>query len=151
VKAATNSSATVSSTMNRLASTQDWPALRYRALTAVAAAAAMSASARTMNGSEPPSSRTCFFSTAAAWAATIAPTSVEPVRVTAATRGSAMIPATWSTSMRRVRHSPSGAPALRTASSTARAHCGTLFACLSRVPLPAARAGAAKRKNCQKG
>ena len=33
----------------------------------------------------------------------------------------------------------------------ARAHCGTLEACLSRPTFPAISAGAAKRNTCQKG
>ena len=61
-----------------------------------------------MNGSEPPSSSTCFLSAAPAWEATMAPTSVEPVRVTAAIRSSAMMPATCAASIRRVAEQPCG-------------------------------------------
>ena len=49
-----------------------------------------SASASTMNGSEPPSSSTVFFSAWPASVATAAPARSLPVRVTAATRGSAI-------------------------------------------------------------
>ena len=85
-----NWSATASSTMKRLAAMQLWPLFWLRARTAVAAAASRSASARTMNGSEPPSSSTCFFRYRPAVLATCSPTSLEPVRVTAWMRGSAM-------------------------------------------------------------
>ena len=48
--------------------------------------------------------------------------------------------------------SPSGAPASRARSPRQPARSpGTLPACLSSAPLPAASAGAAKRKNCQNG
>ena len=39
----------------------------------------------------------------------------------------------------------------RTSASIARAHCGTFEACFSNPTLPAIKAGAAKRKTCQKG
>ena len=51
----------------------------------------MSASASTMNGSLPPSSRTVFFRARPAMPATARPAPVDPVRVTAATRSSLMI------------------------------------------------------------
>ena len=44
-----------------------------------------------------------------------------------------------------------GSPARRMRASMARAHWGTLEACLSRPTLPAMSAGAAKRKTCQSG
>ena len=61
-KRRSNSSATASATMKRLAEMQLWPPLRNRARAAIRAATARSASSRTMNGSEPPSSSTLFFS-----------------------------------------------------------------------------------------
>ena len=84
----TNSSATSSWTMKRLAHTQLWPVLVNRALTAVAAASDTSASASTTNGSEPPSSSTVFLIAAPATAAIEEPARSLPVRVTAATRRS---------------------------------------------------------------
>ena len=68
--ASRNSSATASATMKRLAAMQDCPLLIVRALTAVAAAFAMSALGMTMNGSLPPSSSTVFLSARPARAAT---------------------------------------------------------------------------------
>ena len=44
-----------------------------------------------------------------------------------------------------------GCACLTNTSSMASAHCGTLLACLRIAPLPAASAGARKRKNCQNG
>ena len=104
-----------------------------------------------MNGSLPPSSRTTFFPTAPAWAATARPAPTLPVRVTAATRRSAMTAGTWSVPMSRVWNTPSGAPARRKRSSSSRAVRGTLGACLSRPTLPTITAGARKRATCQRG
>ena len=59
-KRCSNSSATDSTTMKRLAAMQLWPAFWKRASTATLAAASRSASSSTMNGSEPPSSSTVF-------------------------------------------------------------------------------------------
>ena len=53
--------------------------------------------------------------------------------------------------MSSVWNAPSGKPARRKISSMASAHCGTFEACFSSPTLPAIRAGAAKRKTCQKG
>ena len=150
-KSSANRSATEASTMKRLAEIQLWPLLEKRALTAVVAASPMSASAKTMNGSEPPSSSTCFLSARPACDATSLPTAVEPVRVTAAIRSSSIRPATAPESMSTVLTKPAGAPASMKTSCRASAQAGTLLACLSTAPLPAARAGAAKRMNCQKG
>ena len=137
--------------MNRLALTQLCPPLTNRALTAVAAAAGTSASASTTNGSDPPSSSTCFFSAAPACAAMIAPTSRragegdrrDPVVGDEPGDRAGSTSSTWTR--------PSGVPASRMTSAMASAHCGTLPACLRTIPLPAASAGAAKRKNCQNG
>ena len=80
--------------MNRLAAMHDWPAFWTRACTPTAIALSRSAEGSTMKGSLPPSSRTIFLPTAPAWAATARPAPTLPVRVTAATRGSAMIAGT---------------------------------------------------------
>jgi hypothetical protein len=61
MSALSNSSATLSTTMKRLAAMHAWPALMFRDLQPCAAAAAMFASSRTMNGSDPPSSMTEVF------------------------------------------------------------------------------------------
>src|SRR5439155_1343130 len=56
-----NSSTAESTTKKRLAAMQDCPQLTNRPATAPFAAASRSASPATMNGSDPPSSRTTFF------------------------------------------------------------------------------------------
>ncbi len=151
VKRRRNSSATASTTMKRLAAMHDWPLFCTRALTAVCTVASRSAEGSTMNGSEPPSSRTLFFSACPAVAATDMPALSLPVRVTAATRGSSMIAATSLLSTKRLLKAPSGRPARRNRSSMRSAVCGTLEACLSSPTLPTMRAGAAKRTTCHSG
>ncbi len=122
-----------------------------RALTAVAIARGRSALASTMNGSLPPSSSTVFLMCLPAVDATSRPAPSLPVRVTAATRSSAMIAATASDPTSSVWNTPTGAPARANRSASASAHCGTFDACLSRPTLPAASAGAANRITCQNG
>ena len=99
----------------------------------------------------PPSSSTHFLSAAPAAAPTARPAASLPVRVTAATRSSAMRPATASEPTSRVVKQPSGKPARRNTSSSSRAVWGTLEACFKRPTLPAMRAGAANRTTCQRG
>ena len=137
--------------MKRLAAMHDWPLFTTRALTAVCAAASRSAPGMTMNGSLPPSSSTDVLIAFPAAAPTWLPAALLPVRVTAATRGSSITDLTLSVSIRRVWNTPSAKPARRKMSSMARAHWGTLEACLSRPTFPAIKAGAANRKTCQKG
>ena len=84
-------------------------------------------------------------------AATCSPAALEPVSVTAATRGSAISRATAAPGTSSVRNNPSGSPASRNTSSIASAHCGTFEACFSTAALPAISAGAAKRNTCQNG
>ncbi len=150
-KASSKASATSWTTMNRLAAMQLCPLLMQRAWAAVLAAACTSASFKITKGSDPPSSRTVFLRTDPAAAATETPAGSLPVRVTAFTAGWRMMPSTAREPTRRVRKAPSGNPALRKISSMARAQPGTLEACLRRPTFPAMRAGAAKRKTCQKG
>ena len=83
VKPRSNSSATASATMKRLAAMHDWPLLTTRAFTAVSIAAARSALGITMNGSLPPSSSTVFLICRPAAAATLRPACSLPVSVTA--------------------------------------------------------------------
>jgi hypothetical protein len=145
------SSATDSTTMNRLAAMHDWPLLIVRAVTATVAARSTSAVASTTNGSLPPSSSTVFLSWRPATAATSRPAGSLPVSVTPAMRLSAMSPETRSAPMSSVWNTPEGQPARRNRSSSASAHCGTFDACLSSATFPAASAGAANRTTCQKG
>ena len=111
----------------------------------------MSAEEAMMNGSEPPSSSTHFLRTDPAAVATDRPAASEPVRVTAAIRGSAMISATREPGTKRFTKQPSGNPARRKNPSRSSADSGTLEACLSSPTLPAISAGAAKRMTCQSG
>ncbi len=97
--------------MKRFAAMQDWPLFWVRAVTAVATAASRSALGMTMNGSEPPSSRTAFLTSAAALDATARPAVSEPVSVTALTRGSLMMASTSRDPISTVEKAPSGKPA----------------------------------------
>ena len=109
-----------------------------------------------MNGSEPPSSSTLFFSARPAAAATAAPARSLPVRVTAAIARVVDEPRADVRDLgvgdqQRAEHAL-GQPGLaRRASSIASAQPGTFEACLSSAALPAISAGAAKRKTCQNG
>ena len=77
---------------------QTWPLLKNAALARPGTVRFMSASAKTMVGDLPPSSRVTFFRLLwAAEAAMIRPTSVEPVKATLSTSGCDEIaaPAVW--------------------------------------------------------
>ena len=104
-----------------------------------------------MNGSEPPSSSTVFFTACPASSAIREPVAVLPVSVTARTRSSAMTGSTAAPGTRSTRRRSFGKPASRTASSIASAHWGTLEACLRRAAFPAMNAGARNRTTCQNG
>ena len=133
----------------RLPQMQDWPLFCTRAVTACFTAASRSAEGMTMKGSEPPSSSTTFLSARPACSATARPAPSLPVRVTAATRSSAMMPATASDRIGRFWNSPSGAPATPIISCISAATPCTLLACLSSPTLPARMHGARKRTTCQ--
>src|SRR6266850_5085501 len=117
----------------------------------VAAAKSRSASSRTTYGSLPPNSRTVFFNARPAAAATERPAGALPVSVTARTCGIAMIGPTAEAGTRSEVKRPSGSPASRKIDSMASEQPETLDACFSRQAFPAIKAGAAKRKTCQKG
>ena len=104
-----------------------------------------------MNGSEPPSSSTTFFSARPAASATFMPAPSLPVRVTATMRWSAMSAATLSDLMGKFWNRPAGAPAAITISSIAAATPCTLEACFNKPTLPAMIVGARKRTTCQYG
>src|SRR4029453_14040998 len=91
------------------------------------------------------------FSTEPAFAATERPAGVLPVSVTAATPGCSISPATPSQPTTSGGKGPGGGPPRRQTSSSASAQPVTFEACLSSAPLPATRAGAAKRITCQNG
>ena len=88
------------------------------AVTATSMVRSRSASSRTMNGSEPPSSSTNFLHTLPAAQATLCPARTLPVNVTARMRASAMSRSTQSRDTTRFCISPSP-PAKVTASSSA--------------------------------
>src|SRR5690625_6445415 len=75
---------------------QDWPALMIRDRAETSAAFSRSASASTMEGSEPPSSSTAGLISLAAIEATREPARSEPVKDTAWIRGSRMTRSTSS-------------------------------------------------------
>jgi hypothetical protein len=149
VNLARKASYTGDSTMKRLAQMQLWPALMVRATAPTFAACSRSASASTMNGSEPPSSITEGFNASPAAAATARPAGSLPVIVAAAMRGSRMIPRTGFDPTSSVRKRSGGNPASCISFSMASAHWGTLEACLSNPPFPAMRCGAMNRNTCQ--
>ncbi len=97
--------------MKRLAAMQLCPLFCTRPRTAAATAASTSASARTRKASEPPSSSTDGLSAAPAAAPMARPAPSDPVSVTAATRSSAMMPATAPLPTRSVWNTPDGTPA----------------------------------------
>src|SRR3954468_20291103 len=84
-----NSSATSRCTKNRLAAMQLCPLFWLRAVVATSAAVSRWAEGITMNGSEPPSSSTVFFSASPAIEATDCPAGPLPVRPRAGQRGGA--------------------------------------------------------------
>ena len=88
-------------------------------------------------------------------APTAAPARLLPVRVTAATRSSAMIRSltagTSGSATTRVVSRPCGNPARSMNCWMASALPVTFGECLSRTALPAARVGMAKRMTCQNG
>ena len=152
---AVNSSATFDATMKRLAHTQLCPPLWKRAFTAAVAAASTSASSSTMNASEPPNSSTDFFEARPAAAPAAAPARLEPVRVTAAMRSSAIRPSmtlgTSGSATTSVVRTFAGRPASTNNCCNASALPVTLGECFSRMPLPATSEGMAKRMTCQTG
>lgn len=76
--------------MKRFDALQDWPEFSSRVATADRTTASMSSVESRMNGSEPPSSSTTFFTWRPATSATAAPARSEPVSETPRTRGSGM-------------------------------------------------------------
>jgi hypothetical protein len=150
-----NSSATAASTMNRLGEMQLCPALRNRPRAAMAATRGRSASERTTNGSEPPSSSTDFLVAVPAADPTARPARSLPVMVTAPMRGSSirrrMTTGTSRSSTTRAVNRPSGAPASVSTRCTASAQPVVFGECFNSAALPAMSAGAANRSTCHSG
>ena len=140
---AANSPAIDSATRNRFAAVHAWPPLRILASIAPSTAASRSASARTMNGSLPPSSIEHVTIRSAACLSRIRPTSVEPVNESLRTRSSASAAVTncaeWSVVSTFT--TPLGAPASDRICARASAVSGVSCAGLSTTVQPAASAG----------
>ena len=146
-KRSTNASWMPDCTSSRLAHTQVCPALRNFEAIAPATAASRSASSKTISGALPPSSRATLFTVRALWLISSLPTAVEPVKLSARTRGSEVsssptISGTPTTTLR----TPSGRPARLASSASAMADRGVSSAGLTTIGQPAARAGPALRK-----
>ena len=84
------SSASDSATWKRFAEVQASPMFRILAIIAPSSAASRSASSKIRNGALPPSSIETLSTFSAAWAISLRPTSVEPVKESFRSRGSAM-------------------------------------------------------------
>lgn len=127
----------------RVRAQQSWPVLSRKAMGAAAAAASRSASAKTMLGLLPPSSRVTLFTRSAHLAMICLPTRVEPVNTIFATPGCSTSaspvtsPRPGSTWKRC-----SGIPASRASSARRSAVSGVVSAGLRMTALPAASAGA---------
>jgi hypothetical protein len=134
-----------------LAATQVCPALRILAATAPSTAASRSASSNTRKGALPPSSIEVRSTPCAAWPSSTRPTSVEPVKDSLRSRGSAITGAvsrpeeevgtTLSTPVGRSRASSSS----RTSSAKNAVVSGVRLAGLITTGQPAASAGATLR------
>ncbi len=130
-------------TRMRVRAQQSWPELSRKDMGVAAAAASMSASAKTMLGLLPPSSRVTRLRSAEPFANTCLPTVVDPVKTIFATPGCSTSalpvtgPAPGSTWKRC-----SGSPATRASSASRRAVSGVVSAGLRMTALPAASAGA---------
>ena len=96
-----------------------------------------------MKGALPPSSSATRFTPSAAWRISNLPTAVEPVKPIILTSGAPVItgPSVWA-SPQITLNTPSGMPARRASSASARAESGVSGAGLITMVHPAARAGA---------
>src|SRR5258706_14794511 len=118
--------------------------LRYFDSIAPSAAAAGSASSKTMNGALPPSSSETFFTVVAHWAIRILPISVEPVKVNLRPRGLLVssLPTLAAIFDGTTLNTPGGMPARCASSASARAESGVSDGGLITKVQPDARAGA---------
>jgi hypothetical protein len=141
--AARKSSRTASSTRIRERAQQSWPALSKTAQGAAAAAASMSASAKTTLADLPPSSSVTRLIVSAAPRAIPRPTSVEPVKAILATSGCST--SRWPQTRpgpTTTFSTPSGIPASSAIRSSSIAVSGVSSAGFKTIVLPAASAGA---------
>src|SRR5699024_8966474 len=142
-----NSSATERCTMKRFAAVQAWPMLRNFACSAPSTAASRSASSNTTNGALPPSSIEVRSTPGAAWDRSFRPTSVEPVKESLRSRGSARIGSETALEELEVTTltTPSGNPASSSSATKSSAVSGVSCAGLTTPAQPAASAGASSR------
>ena len=131
----------------RLAHRQDWPATWNLEASIPVIAASRSASSNTMNGAWPPSSSDTRCRRSADDRTSSLPTSVEPVKVTFATRSSLEQGAGHASGDAAVTRltTPGGKPAASIASNRRTADSGVCSAGLTTMVQPAARAGASLR------
>ncbi len=118
---------------------QTWPALSSPKVAAALAARSMSASARTIIGSLPPSSRLTGVRLSAAFAITFLPVAVEPVNITKSASSTSAAPA----GPRPVAtlKTPSGSPAAASISAITSEVSGVTSDGFRITALPAASAG----------
>src|SRR5262252_3472942 len=130
----------------RLAQTQVWPVLRYLLAIAPVTAASRSASSNTMNGAFPPSSILVFLIVGAHCASSLAPTSVDPVKVSLRTSGFEVSSAPVSPDGPVMTlHTPGGMPARSASTASASAENGVWLAGRITPVQPAAQPGPALR------
>src|SRR5699024_2917512 len=144
VKRRANSTATERCTMKRFAAVQAWPMLRNFAFSAPSTAASRSASSNTTKGALPPSSIEVRSTPGAAWDRSFRPTSVEPVKESLRSRGSARIGSETVLEELEVTTltTPSGSPASSSSFTKSSVVSGVSCAGLSTTVQPAASAGA---------
>ena len=125
---------------------QVWPAFWSLEKVSFSAARSRSASAKTTNGACPPSSRLACLPDSAQRAASIRPTSREPVKDTWRTSGALRKTSPIGSGSPQTRLStPGGKPASAKTSNSSTADSGVCSAGLSTTVLPAATAGASLR------
>ncbi len=148
----TNSSWIDSSTTSRAPAEHTWPECRKTAVSAKSSAASRSASANTMLGFLPPSSRATFFTVSAADAMIRLPVASPPVNDTRSTRGSSLsrAPARGPAPSTRLA-TPAGTPASSSRPISRIAVCGVSSLGFSTNVLPAARQGATFQAVCSSG
>ncbi len=130
-------------TRMRVRAQQSWPELSRNDMGAAAAAASRSASAKTMFGLLPPSSRVTRLRSAEPFASTCLPTAIDPVNTIFATPGcsTSALPVTGPWPGRTWKR-PSGRPASRASSASRSAVSGVVSAGLRMTALLTASAGA---------
>ena len=117
--------------------------LRILAIIAPSTASSRSASSKIRNGALPPSSIETLSTLSAAWAISLRPTSVEPVKESLRSRGSSMIGFEISLDDEPVTtlRTPAGSPQSASSLASASIDSGVCWAGLTTIVQPAAIAG----------